>query len=100
MALLGHNDQMLSRRLGGDAFGAEGGRMGDYVFSQDGTQFRRCSKRFLTAIPALDQIITQIMENSNANRPVPASDEAINDLQRDVLLEGCVFCSILDCDGL
>jgi len=72
MALLGNNDQMLSRRLGSDVFGAEGGRMGDYVFSQD----------------ALDQIITQIMENSNVNRPVPASEEAIGNLRRDVLLEG------------
>ncbi|KAF8634952.1 hypothetical protein AX15_000679 [Amanita polypyramis BW_CC] len=75
MALLGNNNhiaEMLSRRLGADFFGGEGGRMGDYVFSQE----------------ALDQIITQLMESSNAHRPVPASEEVINNLQRDVLLEG------------
>jgi E3 ubiquitin-protein ligase RNF115/126 len=54
-------------------FGPENGRWGDYAFSQD----------------ALDQIMTEIMENSNAHRPVPATDEIINNLPRDVLEEGC-----------
>jgi len=50
----------------------EGGRMGDYVFNQE----------------ALDQVITQIMEQSNANRPVPATEEIVEKLPREVLMEG------------
>ncbi|KAG2156569.1 uncharacterized protein EDB93DRAFT_1310544, partial [Suillus bovinus] len=50
--------------------GGPGGRWGDYVFNQE----------------ALDQVITQIMENS-ASRPVPATDEIINNLPREVLME-------------
>jgi len=46
--------------------------MGDYVFNQE----------------ALDQIITQLMEGSNAHRPVPATDEIINNLPREVLMVG------------
>ncbi|PIL31475.1 hypothetical protein GSI_06177 [Ganoderma sinense ZZ0214-1] len=49
--------------------GPEDGRWGDYVFNQQ----------------ALDQIITQIMENSNAHQPVPATEEAMAKLSRDVL---------------
>jgi len=45
------------------------GRMGDYVFNQE----------------ALDQVITQLMENSNAHRPVPATEEIISNLPRNVL---------------
>ncbi|EIN13896.1 hypothetical protein PUNSTDRAFT_58218, partial [Punctularia strigosozonata HHB-11173 SS5] len=58
----------------GPAFGdgAENGRWGDYVFNQE----------------ALDQIITQMMENSNASRPVPASEEVMQKLPREVLQEG------------
>ncbi|KZT72871.1 hypothetical protein DAEQUDRAFT_808844 [Daedalea quercina L-15889] len=52
--------------------GAESGRWGDYVFNQE----------------ALDQIITQIMENSNAGRPVPATEEIMAKLPREVLEEG------------
>ncbi|KAI0695635.1 hypothetical protein BC835DRAFT_1346044 [Cytidiella melzeri] len=51
--------------------GAENGRMGDYVFNQE----------------ALDQIISQIMENSAAH-PVAATEEIINNLPREVLEEG------------
>lgn len=87
MALLGHNDpasEMFSR------MGREGGRLGDYVFNQEGSwQSRRLAYHFPDAVSALDQIITQLMENSNANRPVPASEDVIDDLRRDVLLEGC-----------
>jgi len=50
----------------------ENGRMGDYVFNQE----------------ALDQVITQIMEHSNAHRPVPATEEIIEKLPREVLMEG------------
>ncbi|EIW64009.1 uncharacterized protein TRAVEDRAFT_55066 [Trametes versicolor FP-101664 SS1] len=52
--------------------GAESGRWGDYVFNQE----------------ALDQIISQIMENSNAHQPVPATEDALEKLPREVLEEG------------
>ncbi|KAF8971719.1 hypothetical protein BDZ97DRAFT_1784748 [Flammula alnicola] len=65
MALLGYHDPQM--------FGMpENGRMGDYVFNQE----------------ALDQIVSQIMENSNAHRPVPATEEIIAKLPREVLMEG------------
>ncbi|KIM47465.1 hypothetical protein M413DRAFT_439124 [Hebeloma cylindrosporum] len=65
MALLGHRDPAL--------FGMpENGRMGDYVFNQE----------------ALDQIISQLMETTNAHRPVPATDDIIKKLPREVLLHG------------
>ncbi|GBE77416.1 hypothetical protein SCP_0102890 [Sparassis crispa] len=79
---------MLSQRTMGDGgtnlfqdflgvFGAGGegggsGRLGDYVFNQE----------------ALDQIITQIMENSNASAPVPATEDVMEKLPREVLEEG------------
>ncbi|KAF8167358.1 hypothetical protein B0H34DRAFT_739978 [Crassisporium funariophilum] len=67
MAILGQ------RELPATMFGVpENGRMGDYVFNQE----------------ALDQIISQIMENSNAHRPVPATEEIIAKLPREVLMEG------------
>ncbi|TFK95009.1 hypothetical protein K466DRAFT_641844 [Polyporus arcularius HHB13444] len=52
--------------------GAEPGRWGDYVFNQE----------------ALDQIISQIMENNNAHQPVPATEEVIEKLPRVVLEQG------------
>ncbi|KAI0718936.1 hypothetical protein C8T65DRAFT_706595 [Cerioporus squamosus] len=52
--------------------GTEPGRWGDYVFNQE----------------ALDQIISQIMENSNAHQPVPATEEVIEKLPREVLEQG------------
>ncbi|KZT27535.1 hypothetical protein NEOLEDRAFT_1240111 [Neolentinus lepideus HHB14362 ss-1] len=56
--------------LFGPSFGdMDGGRWGDYVFSQD----------------ALDQIMTQLMENSNAHRPVPAPEDVVNKLPREIL---------------
>ncbi|KZT08680.1 uncharacterized protein LAESUDRAFT_723587 [Laetiporus sulphureus 93-53] len=58
--------------LFGTPEGAENGRWGDYVFNQE----------------ALDQIITQIMENSNANAPVPATEEIMKNLPREILEEG------------
>ncbi|RPD65085.1 hypothetical protein L227DRAFT_650200 [Lentinus tigrinus ALCF2SS1-6] len=54
------------------AGGSEPGRWGDYVFNQE----------------ALDQIISQIMENSNAHQPVPATEEVIEKLPREVLEQG------------
>jgi len=68
MALLGR-DPLFEAGMGE---AGERGRMGDYVFNQE----------------ALDQIITQIMENSNSHRPVPATDEIIGNLPRDVLEAG------------
>ncbi|KAI0033982.1 hypothetical protein K488DRAFT_46467 [Vararia minispora EC-137] len=71
---------MLNQRAGGnheDPFGSmfgigpEDGRWGDYVFNQE----------------ALDQIVTQLMENSSASGPVPASEELLNRLDREVLEE-------------
>lgn len=56
----------------GSPGGSENGRMGDYVFNQE----------------ALDQVITQIIEHSNANRPVPATEQIIEKLPREVLMEG------------
>jgi hypothetical protein len=38
---------------------------------------------------ALDRIITQLMENSNANRPVPATEEIMEKLPKEVLEVGC-----------
>lgn len=42
----------------------------------------------LMCVSALDQIITQIMENSSAH-PVPASEEITAKLPREVLEENC-----------
>lgn len=71
MALLGreHMSDMFARGMGD---GPAAGRMGDYVFNQE----------------ALDQIITQLMENSNAGKPVPATEEIIDNLPREVLEVG------------
>lgn len=44
---------------------------------------------------ALDQILTQLAENSTAGRPVPATEEIIANLPRDVLTEGCMCLRIL-----
>ncbi|TFK19980.1 hypothetical protein FA15DRAFT_673954 [Coprinopsis marcescibilis] len=82
LALLGSRDPLTALVAGGSGM-PENGRMGDYVFNQE----------------ALDQIITQLMENSNAHRPVPATDEIINKLSREVLTvnsvtlrEDCAVC--------
>ncbi|KAK1234880.1 hypothetical protein PQX77_001974 [Marasmius sp. AFHP31] len=68
MAMLGHRGPFPDLP-GGDP--AARGRMGDYVFNQE----------------ALDQIITQLMENSNSSRPVPATEDVIGNLPREVLTE-------------
>ncbi|KAF8560103.1 hypothetical protein OG21DRAFT_1492507 [Imleria badia] len=54
-------------------------RLGDYVFNQE----------------ALDQIMTQLAENSTTGRPVPATDELVSNLPREVLTEGS---PLLECD--
>jgi len=72
LALMGHSPAGRGGDAFSDTFGAQGGRWGDYVFSQE----------------ALDQIMVQIMENSTAGRPVPATDQIIEELPRDVLEEG------------
>ncbi|KAI0322985.1 hypothetical protein OF83DRAFT_1279176 [Amylostereum chailletii] len=66
----GRGDPFSGINLFGGA--PEDGRWGDYVFNQE----------------ALDQIVTQIMENSNSSRPVPATDEIMTKLDRTVLEEG------------
>ncbi|KAF7784141.1 hypothetical protein Agabi119p4_306 [Agaricus bisporus var. burnettii] len=69
MSLLGQtNHPMMPLFMGGGM--PESGRMGDYVFSQD----------------ALDQIITQIMDSTNTNRPVPATEEIVERLPQEVLM--------------
>lgn len=80
----------LSELLGRTSTDGTHGRWGDYVFNQEGED-----SRFINVIDishfmsALDRIITQIMENSNSGRPVPATDEIIENLPREVLEEGC-----------
>jgi len=66
----GARDNPLAGMFPGMPGGPENGRMGDYVFNQE----------------ALDQIISQIMENSSA-QPVPATEEIMKDLPREVLEE-------------
>lgn len=73
MALLGGGPGARGDPFGGlFGIGAESGRWGDYAFSQE----------------ALDQIVTELMENSNAHRPVAAPEETIDKLPRDLLEEG------------
>lgn len=38
--------------------------------------------------PALDQIITQMMDGANSTRPVPATEEIMRGLPREVLEAG------------
>jgi E3 ubiquitin-protein ligase RNF115/126 len=77
--------------------GPEGGRWGDYVYNQEGN-YSSVSDSIISlkALLALDQIITQLMENSNAHRPVPATEEIIEKLSKEVLMEKCEFLFYLD----
>ena len=43
----------------------------------------------MLSLTALDQIITQLMENTNSSRPVPATDDIVSNLPREVLELGC-----------
>ncbi|KAI0046629.1 hypothetical protein FA95DRAFT_1542337 [Auriscalpium vulgare] len=67
----GREDPFGGFNMFGRTGGPEDGRWGDYVFNQE----------------ALDQIITQMMENSNSHGPVPATDEVMQKLDRQVLEE-------------
>ncbi|KAG5647715.1 hypothetical protein DXG03_008438 [Asterophora parasitica] len=80
MALLGQRDP-LNAFLGGDP--ATQGRMGDYVFNQEGKITSLIARTYCNAPTALDQIITQLMDNSNEHRPVPATEEIISNLPRE-----------------
>ncbi|EAU92543.2 hypothetical protein CC1G_06554 [Coprinopsis cinerea okayama7 len=77
LALLESRDPMAALGIMGPMTGIPSGRMGDYVFNQE----------------ALDEIITQLMEQSNAHRPVPATEEIINNLPREVLILGSALLS-------
>lgn len=48
----------------------------------------------ITTYLALDQIITQIMENTNSHAPVPATEEVMKGLPRNVLEYGCEYIKI------
>ncbi|KAG6842468.1 hypothetical protein C0991_007598 [Blastosporella zonata] len=69
---------LLGQQPGDDAFGRGmgfgDGRMGDYVFNQE----------------ALDQIITQLMNESNAHRPIPATEEIVSNLPQETLGSKCM----------
>jgi E3 ubiquitin-protein ligase RNF115/126 len=85
---------LMGMRGGVDPLGAgNSGRWGDYAFTQDGEiiiHLSDTSFHYLIrlSITALDQIITQLME-SNSTRPVPATEEMIDNLPREVLDAGC-----------
>lgn len=70
---------ILSQRPGGAPTGPFGlgmpeeGAMGDYVFGQD----------------AFNQVLSQLMENANDHKPVPATEEIMEKLPREVLEEKC-----------
>lgn len=48
-------------------------------------------ERLTFTLLALDEIISQIMENSNSSHPVPATEEVMEKLDRTVLEEGCMW---------
>lgn len=83
--------ELLFGGLGTHEGGSGSGRFGDYVFNQEGKKFHVVSQYMscLTLCAALDQIISQLMENSDSGRPVPATDEIIENLPREVLQTGC-----------
>ena len=89
VSLLGQANQPLTSMFMGGM--PDSGRMGDYVFTQEGEcqSLDEMLSLFLIFFfhPALDQIMTQIMENSNSHRPVPATEEIIQKLPRHVLEE-------------
>ena len=64
-------------------------RWGDYVFNQEGWSLPSLSLTAPHDPKALDQILTQLAENSTAGRPVPATEEIANNLPREVVTEGC-----------
>lgn len=59
---------------------------------QPGGYVQALMVKYMNASPslsALDEIISQIMENSNSSHPVPATEEVMEKLDRSVLEEGC-----------
>ena len=94
---------LMSMRGGVDPFSSGNqGRWGDYAFTQEGQiQFPRSHGHTLTRRPdtALDQIITQLMENSNSSRPVPATEDIMSKLPREVLQVGCASVRSDGCFG-
>ena len=94
---------LMSMRGGVDPFASGNqGRWGDYAFTQEGTLALSLShghtltRRLDTA---LDQIITQLMENSNSSRPVPATEDIMSKLPREVLEVGCASVRPHGCFG-
>lgn len=73
------------------------GRMGDYVFNQEGKiiHMQVCLLISYTAV-ALDQIITQLMNESNAHRPVPASEDIVSKLPREIIAIKCMTYIMLE----
>lgn len=70
--------------------GLEEGRLGDYVLNQQGERYPLAEKEEKsTTCVALDQIMTALIENSNAHRPVPATEQVVDRLDHQVLEEGC-----------
>jgi len=93
LSLFGQADHpMASMFMGGMP---DNGRMGDYVFTQEGDCQPLDQLPFPDLHSALDQIMAQIMENSNSHRPVPATEEIIEKLPRQVLEEASTSISIL-----
>lgn len=84
--------------LGGEGQANAGGRWGDYVFNQEGRSSSHSNyiDTYMNADnrTALDEIITQLMENSNSNRPVPATEDIIGGLPRVTLSKGCTSCRL------
>lgn len=71
------------------------GRWGDYVFNQEGWYLVFLFSLTSNNSKALDQILTQLAENSTAGRPVPATTDIVDNLPREVLTEGCSWSHIL-----
>ncbi|KAH0838083.1 hypothetical protein J3R83DRAFT_6325 [Lanmaoa asiatica] len=61
---------------------------GDYVFNQEGWSPVICPLCSSDDPKALDQILTQLAENSTAGRPVAATEEIVDNLPREVLTKG------------
>lgn len=78
---------MFAEMFGGSA---DPGRMGDYVFSQEGMckqclNWSPCLSQLYAL--ALDQILTQLMESSSSH-PIAATEEIMQNLPKTVLEDG------------
>jgi len=92
LSLFGQADHPMATMFMGGM--PDNGRMGDYVFTQEGDCRPLDQLPFPDLHSALDQIMTQIMENSNSHRPVPATEEIMQKLPRQVLEEASASMSI------